>query len=104
MNYLAPLLKFLYKFYLVHNLWRKSKSVRQRFFVIIFDIYYVTLKILTYVMSYTDNITGKIVINICAHLGSFTPISACLGSFRFIQASLSLFRYIWAHLGSFRLI
>ena len=54
MNYLASLLKFLYKFYLVQNLGRKSKSVRQRFFVIIFDIYYVTLKILTYVMSYTD--------------------------------------------------
>ena len=69
-------------------------------FFLIFDIYYVTLKIVTYVMSY--NRCASLVIFffrfelIKTHLSSFRLFSAYLGFL--IWAHLGLF---WAHIGSF---
>ena len=65
-----------------------------------FDIYYIALKIVTYVISYTGYASlVKILLKfglIKAHLRSFRLFSAYLGLL--IWAHLGLF---WAHIGSF---
>ena len=69
-------------------------------FFLIFDIYYVALKIVTYVMSYFGYASlVKILLKfelIKAHLSSFRLFSAYLGFV--IWAHLGLF---WTHIGSF---
>ena len=100
------------------------------FFFLIFDIYYVALKILTYVMSYTGYASlVKFLLEfelIEAHLSSCRHFSAYLGllmwtrlglfwahirsfwiylgSFGLISAHLVSFRLVWAHLNSLELI
>ena len=83
---LSGLCHFYEAFHLMQNTGHKSKGVKirglmkmshnKRFFVIIFDIYYPTLKIVTYVMSYTDMRHGKSFIKTWAYLRSF-DLSSC---------------------------
>ena len=108
-------------FHLVQNARRKLKGVRKRglktlwklapkTFPLIFDIYYIALKIVTYVMSYTGyaSLVKILVIFelIQAHLSSFRLFSAYLGLL--IWAHLGLFwahtESFWIYLGSFELI
>ena len=68
----------------------------------IFDIYYVALKIVMYVISYT------VYASLIKILLKFEFIKAYLSSFRSILSSyrniLNIFKVFWAHLGSFTLI
>ena len=88
----------------MQNLNRKWKGARGRdlkalskcstttYFVIIFNIYYALLKIVTNVMSTLICITSKNLIkieHIKAHLSSFKLFSSHLGLFRLIYAHLS---------------
>ena len=95
-------MKLYEDFHLVQNLGRKLKGVRGCFFI--FDIYYVALKILTYVMSYTEYASLVFEFDLIkAYLSSFRPFSAYLGQGlerekdgnrgKFIGFNLVIFRY-----------
>ena len=96
---------YLYKvFHLVQNSGRKLKGVRGpclktlwkwaiKTHFLIFDIYYVALKIVTYVMSYTGYAS------LVKILLKFELIKAHLSSFRLFSAYLGWL--IWAHIGLF---
>ena len=84
------------------NVWPKSYIAMgyKNAFLLIFDISYVALKTVTYLMSYTRYASlVKFLLRfelIKAHLSSFRVFSANLGFL--IWAHLGLF---WAHIGSF---
>ena len=98
------------------SLWKWA--AKNGVFFFIFNIYCVGWKIVKYIMSYTDIITGKNFIKLITHLSSFRSILSSyriilnifrvflvrLESFRPILAYLGSFRLIWAHLDSLRLI
>ena len=84
-------------------------------FFYIFDIYYLVLKIVTYVMSYNGYASlVKVLLKfelIKAHLSSFKLFSAYLGSlicahlglfWAHIKIVLNIFRVFCAHLGPFK--
>ena len=109
--------------------WKLYENGPQKHFFLFFDIYYVAVKIVTYIMSYTGYASlVKILLKfdlmkahlslfrhflaylglfIWAHLGPFWAYIGLfwiyLGSFELIQVHLDLFWYS-AHLGPFRLV